>query len=253
LADGYVAVIASSPYGIAMQNSDFYWGSNGNAANQIMALQMGYFVTNDNSYLKAALNNLDYILGRNPTGYCFMTGQGKKSPMFPHHRPSAADGIVAPIPGFMVGGPQPDHSADGCAGYPSAYPAKSYLDSQCSYSTNEVAINWNAPLAYGSTAMEFLSSRINSGALTGLNLSKAIDADQFFVYPNPADHSVKLNVGNQVILTYEIADITGRQVVSGNGFTANTLEVNIASLNSGLYIIKVLTSDKSYSTRFIKQ
>lgn len=29
-----------------------------------------------------------------------------------------------------------------------AFPAKSYIDSQCSYSTNEVAINRNAPLFF---------------------------------------------------------------------------------------------------------
>jgi len=30
----------------------------------------------------------------------------------------------------------------------STFPAKSYADAQCSYSTNEIAINWNAPLFF---------------------------------------------------------------------------------------------------------
>ncbi|WP_152541903.1 glycoside hydrolase family 9 protein [Saccharicrinis fermentans] len=32
--------------------------------------------------------------------------------------------------------------------YPSQFPARAYLDKECSYSTNEIAINWNAPFCY---------------------------------------------------------------------------------------------------------
>lgn len=47
---------------------------------------------------------------------------------------------------MLVGGPQ-NGQQDGCD-YPSGEPALSYADTWCSYSTNEVAINWNAPLVY---------------------------------------------------------------------------------------------------------
>jgi len=30
----------------------------------------------------------------------------------------------------------------------SKFPAASYIDSECSYSTNEICINWNAPLFF---------------------------------------------------------------------------------------------------------
>jgi endoglucanase len=67
-----------------------------------------------------------------------------------HHRISGADGIKEPIPGMMVGGPN-NHNLDDCgtdAYKQSDRAALAYLDKQCSYSTNEVAINWNASLAY---------------------------------------------------------------------------------------------------------
>jgi endoglucanase len=108
------------------------------------------------SYLNAAGANLDYILGINATGYSFVTGHGSKTPMFPHHRQSAADDNEKPVPGFVVGGPQPGQQ-DNCD-YPSDLPAKTYLDDWCSYSTNEVAINWNAPLVYLTGAIEYFSS-----------------------------------------------------------------------------------------------
>jgi endoglucanase len=71
-----------------------------------------------------------------------------------HHRQSYADHVIDPVPGLLVGGP---HSGweDKCV-YPSKYPAKSYLDEWCSYSTNEVAINWNAALVYVLAAVQSL-------------------------------------------------------------------------------------------------
>ena len=133
----------------------FPWGSNGVAANQSMAMLQAFELTADSSYLDAALDNLDYMLGRNATTYCFVSGQGNHSPMHFHHRPSEADGIVEPVPGLIAGGPNPGQQ-DGCAGYPSDLPARSYLDAECSYASNEICINWNAPLAFVATGIEAL-------------------------------------------------------------------------------------------------
>jgi endoglucanase len=144
---------------------DFVWGSNAVAMNHSILLIQAWRLTGDRSWLDAALANLDYVLGRNPTGYSFVTGFGSRTPMFPHHRPSAADGLPHPVPGFLVGGPQGGQQ-DGCT-YPSNLPALSYLDDWCSYSTNEVAINWNAPLVYVSGALQAIYQGGSSGT-TGL-------------------------------------------------------------------------------------
>lgn len=136
---------------------DFVWGSNSVAANQGILLIQAYRLTNDKKYLDYALGNLDYILGRNATGYSYVTGYGHKTPMFPHHRQSEADGIADPIPGLIAGGPNPGQQ-DGCKTYPSKIPDESYTDTVCSYASNEIAINWNAPAAYLAGAIEALFS-----------------------------------------------------------------------------------------------
>ena len=41
---------------------------------------------------------------------------------------------------------------DNCDYYPSTLPALSYVDENCSYASNEVAINWNAQPCIASTA-----------------------------------------------------------------------------------------------------
>jgi len=134
---------------------DFNWGSNSNAANQGIALINAYFITKDKKYINGALSNLDYILGRNATGYSFLTGIGSHSTMHPHHRPSVADGIEEPVPGLLAGGPNPGRQ-DKCSGYQHFEPETTYLDDACSYASNEIAINWNAPLVYLANAIEAL-------------------------------------------------------------------------------------------------
>jgi len=134
---------------------DFMWGSSSHAANQGIALLQVYKINADKRYLAGALGNLDYLLGRNATGYSYLTGFGNKQVMFPHHRQSVADGIVEPISGFLSGGPNPGQQ-DKCDGYPSKIADESFLDVSCSYSTNEIAINWNAPMVYLTAAIEAL-------------------------------------------------------------------------------------------------
>jgi len=146
LADSFMTQHQNSAYGAAMQQSDFVWGSNAVALNKAMILLQAQRETNDNKYQHAAIGILDYILGKNPTDYSYVTGFGVKTPVDIHHRQSYSDSESAPVPGFVVGGPQPGKQ-DNC-NYPSSLPAKTYLDDWCSYSTNEVTINWNAPLVY---------------------------------------------------------------------------------------------------------
>lgn len=137
---------------------DFMWGSSSHAANQGIALLQVYRINSDKKYLVGALSNLDYLLGRNATGYSFLTGFGSKQVMFPHHRPSEADGIIEPVPGLLSGGPNPGQQ-DKCEGYPTKIADESFLDVTCSYSTNEIAINWNAPMVYLAAAIEVLQKK----------------------------------------------------------------------------------------------
>jgi endoglucanase len=152
----------TSAYGISMglyRDNDFVWGSNGVAGNHSLMLLQAYRITGNGEYLDAAQANLDYLLGRNATGYSFVTGYGSHTPMNPHHRPSAADTRNAePVPGFVVGGPNVGHR-DQCDWYPSSLPALSYRDDWCSYTTNEVTINWNAPLIYIVGAIEYYRNK----------------------------------------------------------------------------------------------
>ncbi|PRY16162.1 non-processive endocellulase [Pontibacter ummariensis] len=156
-ADELATGVSEHPYRTAMGKTkdDYIWGSSSVAANQGIALLQAYRLTKDKKYLEAALANLDYLLGRNATGYSFVTGYGEKSTMNPHHRPSIADGIEEPVPGLLSGGTNARaDKQDNCPGYTSTFPDEMYVDNDCSYASNEIAINWNAPLVYLVGAIE---------------------------------------------------------------------------------------------------
>ncbi|NVM63390.1 endoglucanase [Mucilaginibacter sp. SG538B] len=161
-ADDMINGVDSNAYQTVMTKSarHFGWGSTSEAANEGVLLIQAYKLSGDKKYLDYALANLDYLLGRNGTGYSFVTGYGTKTPMHPHHRPSATDGIVDPIPGLLVGGPNPGMQ-DGVK-VPSKVPDEAYIDDEHAYAANEIAINWNAPLAYLANALEALQQKLAS-------------------------------------------------------------------------------------------
>ncbi len=160
IANQYIDRVDANAFQTVMGQSakEFNWGSNSNAANQGILLVKAYLISGDKKYINYALSNVDYILGRNATGYCFITGLGSKSPMNPHHRQSISDGIVEPVPGLLVGGPNPGMQ-DKCS-YQFKEPETAYTDQSCSYASNEIAINWNSPLVYLANAIEALKYKV---------------------------------------------------------------------------------------------
>lgn len=210
--DGLAASLAAgwrnSAYRVSMQEQDFVWGSNAVALNQAMLLLQGYRLNGKVEYLNAAQSGLDYVLGRNATGYSFVTGIGARPAMHPHHRPSEADKVAAPVPGFLVGGPQAGQQdkKDCPVAYPANLPATSYLDHVCSYASNEIAINWNAPLVYVSAALDQLTA--GASMEQKVELSTLIHQEEVLQFDS-FNNDTALALGLKVI---ELARAAGKSV-----------------------------------------
>lgn len=143
LAKKRLQITSSQAYNTPIKK--FPWGSNGEIANNGVLFLQAYKISDDKEFLFAADACASYLLGANATGYCFITGFGDKQVLNIHDRRCSADGNEFPIPGLLAGGPSTQALSDcGTDNYPSQYPAKAYLDAECSYSTNEWAINWNS-------------------------------------------------------------------------------------------------------------
>lgn len=151
-ADKQIGLLGQNPYRQPL--STFVWGSNSDILDLAMIFAQASLISEDSKYKSAAFETMDYIFGKNATGYCFVTGMGTKPVMNPHHRLSAADEVDQPVPGWVSGGPNSDlndlfsdKNPNGVK-YTSTLPAKAFMDLTESYASNEIAINWNAPLVY---------------------------------------------------------------------------------------------------------
>ena len=238
--------MTGSAYGIAMgaYTWNFGWGSNSTAANQAMILIQAFNYTKDSTYLKAAISNVDYLLGRNGLNYSFVTGYGSIAPKNPHHRISQSDGIVDPIPGLLVGGPNSGQQ-DNCPGYTSSQAALSYVDSDCSYSTNEIAINWNAPLAYITGAIQSIYSGIKPVAkdytvgIPSSTINSILKNIIVHVYPNPTNSVLNVEKPFELISKPIILDLNGQEYEMNSNWSSNTFQINTSQLSEGMYLIRL--------------
>ncbi len=152
-ADRYLEILAGQGYRVPAEASAYVWGSTSLVLNNAVILALAYDFTNKAAYRDGVIHALDYLLGMNANLKCFVTGYGSNPVLHPHHRIWGNDpdaGVPPPPPGLVAGGPNaniqdPEMEA---AQLKVAPIAKRYLDTIGSYATNEVAINWNAPLVW---------------------------------------------------------------------------------------------------------
>ena len=153
-ADQLLGHIQRRGYRMPLASERVYvWGSNVGVLNGALLLATAYDLHQNPDYLRGVVDCLDYLLGRNPLAQSYVAGYGTRAMRNPHHRvwahqkdptlPEAPPGAVAGGPNSMMQDPYIRKA--GKSGCP---PQTCYVDNIESYSTNEVAINWNASLAW---------------------------------------------------------------------------------------------------------
>uniref|UniRef100_A0AAU2VF47 Endoglucanase n=1 Tax=Streptomyces sp. NBC_00003 TaxID=2903608 RepID=A0AAU2VF47_9ACTN len=151
-ADSYLSTMAGQGYAVPIPATGYVWGSNSSVTNNAMMLAVAYELTGQQRYRAGALESLDYLLGRNALDLSYVTGYGERSSENQHHRFwSHQNDASLPHPpaGSFAGGPNAGlEDPVAKAKLPGCAPAACYVDDIGSYSTNEVAINWNASLAW---------------------------------------------------------------------------------------------------------
>lgn len=151
--------------GVTIRNA-YPWGSNSFVANQtiVMAYANDFAKLkgiDNNKYINGAATAMNYLLGNNPNVQSYVTGYGENKLENPHHRfwSYQADNSFPKAPaGCMSGGPNSgleDPWVKGSGWQPGQMPAaKCFMDNIESWSTNEITINWNAPMAWISSYMD---------------------------------------------------------------------------------------------------
>ncbi|WP_121119508.1 glycoside hydrolase family 9 protein [Croceibacterium ferulae] len=152
-AHAWVQEQAETGFAIPHAGTRFVWGSNSGLLNRAMLLALAAQWTGEARYRTAVVDTLDYLLGRNPNGRSYISGYGTDPMRAPHHRHWAgALDPAYPLPpaGALSGGPNSTSTGEGTAGVVAAgcAPMRCWADDVGAYALNEVAINWNAPLAW---------------------------------------------------------------------------------------------------------
>ena len=113
---------------------------------------------------------------------------------------------------------------------------------------------------------KFVNGGGNDLYIDDINLSGSLSIEEtekvydFKVYPNPVVENLLVSFNSLINLSnplIEIYDATGRIIKSINlqniSKGENNLEVSSIDLDSGWYILKIISDEKSISTKFLKQ
>ncbi|MFE1958906.1 glycoside hydrolase family 9 protein [Streptomyces sp. NPDC059479] len=151
-ADAHLTTMSGQGYAVPLPATAYVWGSNGQVANNGIVMAVAYGLTGQQRYRAGSIEALDYLLGRNTLGQSYVSGYGEQPSRNQHHRfwanqydaslPNPPAGSIAGGPNAALQDPVAQEKLAGCK------PAACYIDDIGSYSTNEVAVNWNAPLAW---------------------------------------------------------------------------------------------------------
>lgn len=121
----------------------------------------------------------------------------------------------------------------------------------------------------GSTAIKFaFRYHVTSGGPSGANsdiigidsflVNRPLSTDDFFatnfsIYPNPVSNVVNITSKNgSAIESIQVIDINGRIVNQIDNTNNDTVQINVASLNAGVYFVKVTSQLGLGTSRIIK-
>jgi endoglucanase len=131
---------------------NWVWGSTSQILNNLVVLGTAHDLSGEESYRRAVIEGADFLLGRNALNLSYITGYGDVFSQNQHSRifgaqlngemPHPPIGSIAGGPNSALQDPVARQLLAGCVGQ------LCYVDDINSYSTNEIAINWNAPLAW---------------------------------------------------------------------------------------------------------
>jgi endoglucanase len=158
-AGGYLSEDLGQGYALPYATPGYPWGSNSAVLNRAVVLGLAYDFTGEVAYRYGAVDAMDYVLGRNPMNRSYVSGFGARPMRNPHHRfwaHQADPAYPAPPAGVVSGGPNSTSMGDPVAETMKGQckPQTCWTDDYRAFTQNEVAINWNAPLAWASAFLD---------------------------------------------------------------------------------------------------
>lgn len=95
-------------------------------------------------------------------------------------------------------------------------------------------------------------SILNSVSLSLADENASNTEEDVFIYPNPTKDIINLNFLNNSRAKIIIYDTTGKKILTDEIENTNSNQINISSLNNGIYFIKIETNEKSVTKKIMK-
>lgn len=234
----YATAATGAPYGVPFDPANMYWGSNSNVLNNMLVMGLARdFSCDTETYDEALQQSMNYLLGLNPLDRSYVSGYGKRPVRHPHHRFWADQGDFPAVPpGAVAGGPNGDITSwtekensflPGCE----SAPLTCYMDDISSYATNEITVNWNAPLAWVVAYMDEAASGAtpqscgglvaedatldlgssNTGTLDLSALNQSLPGDTFVIVDGPSFGTASIDSG---VLTYTVDTVSSEDTLT---------------------------------------
>ncbi|MGB4929757.1 MAG: T9SS type A sorting domain-containing protein, partial [Chitinophagales bacterium] len=115
----------------------------------------------------------------------------------------------------------------------------------------DATYEWKIRTKCGAEFSEFSSLQNFTTASCKIGGDESDIAPALIVFPNPATNTITVFSQEDIESgTYTIADLNGKVVLSGN---LSGADINIASLQSGMYFISITSNGNTYFEKIIKQ
>lgn len=162
-ADYFLSLIKTQGYGIPYRQSysDYNYelgyelDSNFEIMNNSIILANAFDFSNESKYINGVSSSMDYLLGRNPLDFSFISGYGDKSVQNPNilFFANQSNSNLPKVPkGFVVSGPTTvlydNYSKSAGMRSYNTPPQKCYIDNIEAWSSNECTVYLNASLSW---------------------------------------------------------------------------------------------------------
>jgi hypothetical protein len=82
------------------------------------------------------------------------------------------------------------------------------------------------------------------------SISEILESQNIFIYPNPTQGLVYIQLPEITIQTIEVFDLLGQRIMHLNG---DRESIDLSNLSAGLYVIKIFSKDGIFTQRVLKQ
>lgn len=256
------------PYRAYLASQNYTWGSNNTKGSQanIFLNMINFALESGNAvlYQTVAAGYLHYFHGLNPNNLIYLTKMeafgGENSCQEIYHS-WFGNGTIwdnSPPPAYVVGGPNPTYSLDGCCASnscanlnslcddnalnpPFGQPIqKAYKDFNTSWPQNSWQLSEPA-IYYQASYIKLLAGFVKATSPTAIKQRPA-DELHLQLFPNPTDGKLQVISHSDAIEQLVIYDLAGRALLQKRFPAATgTVSLELAHFEKGLYLLEVIT------------